>query len=153
MSKTVNLELVRFDGDEVGTWGRLRAYFGREPLAAPSGGAFPLLWTVEPPWRENLPHLSCVPAGCYRLAHDTYRGRYPNLKLLDVPHRTAVEMHGANLPPELEGCIGPNERLEALPDGRWVGRRSLPALKALLEAIDDRPLGFVSISWQRCPAR
>lgn len=146
MSETVNLELERFYGDEVGTWGKLLAWHGDEPLLPRS------FLTVENPWRGNTPYKSCIPAGVYPLQPGTFRGQYPNLEIRAVPRRTSVEMHRANWPSELLGCIGLGETLSVNELGIWTVHGSRLALEALMEAIGEKPLGFIAIRWASLPA-
>ena len=59
-----------------------------------------LLWSafsIELPWRDNAPEVSCVPPGSY-IARVVPSGRfgYPVYQLVDVPNRTACELHDGN---------------------------------------------------------
>ena len=63
--------------------------------------------TVELPWKHNQPNVSCIPVGVYIIKLDDYKGEYPDYKVLDVPNRWAIEIHRANVPTELRGCIAP----------------------------------------------
>lgn len=77
-----------------------------------------VLTTVERPWYDNEPHISCVPEGTYQLVpHST--ARFPDTwalvnHALGVAHqptpgvrRSAILIHAANVADELEGCIAP----------------------------------------------
>jgi hypothetical protein len=66
----------------------------------------PMCVTLELPWRENLPRISCIPAGQYwcKTLQSPKFGR--TFVVCDVPRRSAVEFHGANTVNDLEGCIG-----------------------------------------------
>lgn len=82
-------------------------------LILPGGQEF---CTVEAPWQDNKPFVSCVPAGTYRVRRDNV-GRFNYYVLLDVPERSDIELHPANffINPntniqELEGCIAPGMR-------------------------------------------
>lgn len=105
--------------------------------------------TVERPWLADVvgkagrPHVSCVPAGEYRLErHES--DKHPNCwalvnPALDVYHlpfdcprerrafsRSAILIHPANFSYELEGCIAPNKR------------RGKDAASGLLRGYDSR---------------
>jgi len=68
-----------------------------------------VLWTVERPWLDNTPSISCIPEGVYQLApRPFYRGNYDAIEIRDVPARTHILFHKANWPNELAGCIAPN---------------------------------------------
>lgn len=96
-----NVELRRIETGDAGTFGILEA----------NGKTF---YTLELPDRDNLPGLSCIPAGEYYCSwdfspakqHDTYR-------LQRVPNRSGILIHSANwagdrakgLRCQLDGCI------------------------------------------------
>lgn len=61
-------------------------------------------YTLERPWLNNKPYISCIPAGQYKVERDHY-GRHRYYKLLDVPNRSAIEIHPANYVKQLQGCI------------------------------------------------
>lgn len=68
--------------------------------------------SLELPWRDNKPHLSCIPVGIYNVEPDD-TGKHQYYRILDVPGRGNVEMHPANwagdttkgLLSDLKGCI------------------------------------------------
>jgi len=54
------------------------------------------LRTLELPWRENRPNISCVPVGVYEVRwvySPKFRWCY---QVMDVPGRTHIKMHSAN---------------------------------------------------------
>lgn len=72
-----------------------------------------LLYTLELPWRDNTPNISCIPAAKYQVAPrrspkfgDTYH-------VQDVPQRTHILIHAGNfagdttqhLKSHVQGCI------------------------------------------------
>lgn len=120
--------LQRFAYTPAATYGRLADQIGGNTI----GSA--MLYTVERPWRGNAPWVSCIPCGTYQLAAGKFRGTYPGLRVLDVPGRTAIWMHRANRPTELQGCIGVGSDFGA--DGAVLG--SADALALLVAAVADR---------------
>ena len=63
--------------------------------------------TLELPWRQNRPQVSCIPAGTYQIGfkfspHLGYRVPL----VLGVPDRSEIEMHIANSAKDIRGCIG-----------------------------------------------
>jgi hypothetical protein len=70
------------------------------------------LYTVEPPWRNNEPRVSCIPCGTYYAEPaQFYRGGYATWQLKGVPGRTLIKLHIANFGDELMGCIAPGTEL------------------------------------------
>lgn len=63
--------------------------------------------SLERPWLDNTPFISCIPIGKYaiELREDPNAHNNPAYIIKDVPGRTNIEMHAANAVSELEGCI------------------------------------------------
>ena len=67
-----------------------------------------ICYTIELPWKNNLPRVSCIPPGRYRLAKRFSEKFGRHLQVLDVPGRQWILIHPANdALLELEGCIAP----------------------------------------------
>jgi hypothetical protein len=80
----------------------------RGTLTCPSLGvpAALSLVTLEPPWKNNQPKVSCIPAGVYEVII-TLSPRFGRLMphLLNVPNRTEIEFHYGNTVSDTEGCV------------------------------------------------
>lgn len=85
-------------------------------------------WIAEREWRQNLPNVSCVPRGEYRLVpHDSKR--YPRtwaLEGLTVSHwpdplktRSTCVIHAVRSPSALQGCLSAASSIRE--DGTLVG--------------------------------
>lgn len=65
------------------------------------------LFTMEPPWRNNEPFVSCLPVGSYvcelRFSKKFQRNTY--FVLEDFPQRDAIEFHRGAWPEDTKGCI------------------------------------------------
>lgn len=68
----------------------------------------PLCFTIELPWRENKPRVSCIPEGRY-LLEQRYSDKFRHhLLVTAVPGRDLILIHPANNAiKELQGCIAP----------------------------------------------
>lgn len=70
--------------------------------------------TVERPWIDNQHLVSCIPEGTYlcRLCPSTKNIKVSDkaYQVLNVPDRTFIEIHYANYPTDVEGCIGLGEK-------------------------------------------
>ncbi len=64
------------------------------------------LCTLELPWEGNHRETSCIPLGLYKLAWYDSPTHGAVLRVLDVPERDDIELHVANIPQQLKGCIG-----------------------------------------------
>ena len=114
--------LERFAWTPTATFGRLHLAGGVE------------VFTVERPWLDNEVNVSCIPEGRYEMRRGTFRGKYEDLELVEVPGRSAIEVHVANLASELRGCIAPGMRLGVV-EGEWAVVASRQALSVVLESL------------------
>ncbi len=116
-----------------GTFGRFRSAMGK------------VFASMERDWAENRPRVSCVPPGRYQLV--PWSGpRFPNhwaltggtVRLYPGPEavRSAILIHAANRPTELEGCIALGT-LQA--GGSTILTNSRKAVRALFEELEDTP--------------
>ena len=70
-------------------------------LTLPDGSQYP---SLERPWLNNKPSVSCISAGHHKFKRDTH-GRFQWFRVLDVEGRTHIEMHLGKEPWHSEGCI------------------------------------------------
>lgn len=68
-------------------------------------------FTVELPWLDNEHDVSCIPNGVYQVEQFTSPKHGDVWKVMNVPGRTNIEIHPANLASELLGCIGVGDSL------------------------------------------
>ncbi len=68
--------------------------------------------SLELPWKNNQPFVSCIPEGIYEIEHRTCEdcAVRSGFLLREVKDRTGVLIHPANQVEELEGCIAPGTR-------------------------------------------
>jgi hypothetical protein len=59
---------------------------------------------LELPWRDNEQDVSCILHGLYKIARDTFQGKYANYRIMDVPGRSNVEIHRGNTLADTRGC-------------------------------------------------
>jgi len=118
-------ELHRFSATEQGTYGVLLDH-KKQPICC----------TVERPWMSNLPNISCIPSGIYS-THTRLRGSTNQLvyELDDVPGRTYIQIHVANKPSQLKGCIAPVTSFGEL-DGELGGFKSAYAFRKFMEHLE-----------------
>lgn len=91
----LTLKRLRFEDDNLGTFGSL--LLGGERLCV----------TVELPWHNNEPHISCIPFGNYQCEkYLSPRHGYYVWLIKEVPNRQGIEFHIANFARELLGCVG-----------------------------------------------
>jgi len=89
--------------------------------------------TVERPWCDNAPNVSCVVPGAFvcklRKSNTNHNaGLDVTYELQDVPGRTAIELHVANYPHDVLGCIGLG-RGRAFVGGQWMVTQSRDAIR------------------------
>ena len=67
-----------------------------------------ICFTIELPWHNNLPQISCIPEGEYKVAPRFSKKHGGHLLIKDVPGRAIILFHPANnAQKELKGCIAP----------------------------------------------
>lgn len=67
----------------------------------------PIALSIERPWLNNKPDVSCILAGtyiCNRIF--SHHFGYEVFEITGVAGRTRVEIHPANTMQDLEGCVG-----------------------------------------------
>lgn len=91
---TVDFRIVRAESAEIGTRGVLTDAAGNH-----------LCYTLELPWLNNVPNISCVPKGVYGVVRHN-GAKYKNVwRLLDVPGRSGILIHAGNTKADIQGCI------------------------------------------------
>lgn len=104
-------------------------------------------YSLELPWRDNKPNVSCVPPGKY-LASWSYSPRFKRLMygVAPIPNRSGVRMHAANLAgdkskgfkAQLNGCIALGKKLG------WIdGQKSLLLSKPAMREFEDLMRGQI----------
>lgn len=86
--------------------------------------------TIERPWRNNQEGVSCIPAGSYAcsLRFSPAHG-FAVFGVDAVPNRTDIEIHAANLPTQLLGCIALGQSR-----GTLTGQDAVLASQAAVDA-------------------
>lgn len=104
--------------------------------------------TVERPWANNAPNISCIPEGDYMLVPRWfYRRGYMTWEVTNVPHRSLILFHKGNLAIHVEGCIALGTRRGAL-GHQWAVLHSGRAFKEFIELV--KPLGGIAIPLKIC---
>lgn len=125
---TIKLERIAYTPQ--GTFGRI--HVGMQEV-----------YTIERPWLDNWPSVSCVPVGMYELSPHSST-RYPETWALvgdTVSHfpdpakpRSAILLHVGNTIADLSGCIAPGLDLGVI-NGAWAVLRSADAMNLLRQHI------------------
>lgn len=135
------LQLKRFAYTPIGTFGTL--YVDGQYLCL----------TVERPWRDNQPNVSCIPEGQHTMRKRTSNvvgrssgGRFTEgWEICDVIERTFIMFHVANTMDDLEGCVGVGSTLGSV-KGRWAVLNSRDTFIKFMEALDEEESCIISIT-------
>jgi len=86
-------------------------------------------YTIERPWLDNKPNVSCIPEGEYRCEPFSGTRFQDVVQIMDVPDRTFILFHTANFPYDVEGCIGVGDRFlsDALEPAVYNSKKTLAA--------------------------
>ncbi|MDC5753841.1 DUF5675 family protein [Vibrio europaeus] len=103
-----------------------------------------MLKTVERPWKDNQPGVSCIPEGEYDLIQHTspkfgkclaVDGEQQGVTVFGPSQRTHILFHPANLASQLEGCIAPGFHYGVVRN-EWAVTQSRDAMTALMTYLD-----------------
>lgn len=61
--------------------------------------------TLELPWKDNQPFISCIPPGTYTCSKVLSKRHGTTFQIDDVPGRDGILFHVGNFPKDTEGCI------------------------------------------------
>jgi hypothetical protein len=63
------------------------------------------IYSLEDPWKENAPDVSCIPEGEYPLAYTmSKRFKHETPEIQKVPGRSGIRIHGGNTEADTLGC-------------------------------------------------
>lgn len=154
----IRATLLRSPSTDEGTFGTLQVHATRVDSFR----------TIELPWRDNSPQLSCIPAGAYRCRLGPTSKWSPRadgrlFEVTGVPGRSAIKIHAASwagdvrkgLHADLLGCIAPGKTTGKLtpPDTGKPQAAVLSSRVALTELMtllgdDDFEL---TVEWESAP--
>ena len=108
-------------------------------------------YTLEPPWRDNKPNVSCIPEGRYRLKFEQSfsfalpedKGGALRLFFHGVQDRSRCLFHWGNWVRNTKGCVITGSGVSGSPalDVEYSVSRSKAAMRALEAAVRESP-GF-----------
>ena len=118
------LHLERFAFTPMGVFGRL-TFNGFQ------------CYTVEKPWKDNLPRVSCIPEDTYtaNLYESPTKGRGIVWQLNDVPDRSYIQIHRGNTEDDVVGCIAVGKGLGYI-NSKWAVTDSRQAFMELMDATE-----------------
>ncbi|PRY38459.1 hypothetical protein CLV58_109186 [Spirosoma oryzae] len=121
-----------------------RTYYPTGTNGSLTDGMREISKTIELPWKDNQPRISCIPEGTYPVVIYNSPKHGPSLLLKKVPGRSMIEVHSANWAmgkdgtgktPQLLGCIAPVTQLDTETGGRpgvgWNSGKALEKVEAL----------------------
>ena len=103
------------------------------------------LFTVERPWLDNKPNISCIPDGIYKLKRvDSPRFGEDMWEIAEVPNRSAILFHAANRPHELEGCVALGQTLYGDLGGVGSSRLAITEFYNLTAGLEETDIEIVT---------
>lgn len=94
------------------------------------------LYTVEPPYNNNIVNESAIPAGIYDVGRLVLPAEDDKWQVMNVNERTEIMIHAGNRAIESKGCIIVGTHLGCV-EGEWAVMDSLDAMIELGSALDD----------------
>ena len=109
---------------------------------AQDGKGTVICYTIELPWLENKPQVSCIPEGKYELKKRYSQHHGWHLQVMKVKNRDLILIHPANdAVKELKGCIAPVSILKA--EGKGLESRiALKKINAIVFPVLDQKKQF-----------
>lgn len=96
------------------------------------------LATVERPWLNNEPYVSCIPTGLYTCVKRYSKKHGLHWHITNVVDRTVILIHIANYVHDLHGCIGVGlDHFDINNDGRLDVVSSRKAMNKLRDILPD----------------
>ena len=89
--------LTRLQSDDKQTLGALALYFGTDEVFSCK--------TLELPWLDNAPYISCIPEGKYTVTRRESQTYGKHWHVQNVSDRTFILIHHGNFHRDTEGCI------------------------------------------------
>lgn len=105
--------------------------------------------TLELPWKDNKPDVSCIPAGTYEVVRYASPSHgYDVFLVKGVPGRSYIEIHKGNTVADTHGCIVVGRRFGMVGDQHGVTDSALAfdALMKRLEGVDCFTLSITNPS-------
>lgn len=107
--------------------------------------------TIERPWLNNKPFVSCIPASTYKMERSIYSKPtkpYDTWEVVKVPHRTYIKFHAANKGNEVQGCIALGNKLFVM-DNRVAVENSMSTFVQFMANLVDTDEAALIISERR----
>lgn len=92
------------------------------------------LYTLERPWINNQPNISCIPDGFYTFKPHSGT-RFKNVwEVENVPNRSYILFHAGNTAKDTEGCVLVGEGLHHDEKGAYIinSEKALEAMRSIL---------------------
>lgn len=98
-------------------------------------------YTVEKQWRDNRPFVSCIPDGRYKMVrYNSPRYGEDTWMVSDVPGRTYILFHVANVPDNVQGCFGLGDSVYPTLEGVRNSRAAIAKFYDLTASEDEMEL-------------
>ncbi len=103
-------------------------------------------WTLERPWLNNAPNVSCIPPDiyvCNRIDSPKFKETF---EVFNVPGRSHILFHIGNTIDDSLGCILPGSEIGEVKGKRGVleSGKAFFALMTALEGVDMFPLQIIN---------
>ena len=144
----MHLELIRYAAFPDRTLGAVRIDGGQK------------YYTVERPWLDNAPFVSCIPDGVFSMRRhdspkfkkmqDRHDGEH-TWEIYGVPNRSVILFHTANYADELHGCVGLGRivmaNLAGVADSRAAAAEFYSATLGVTESTIEIKTGALPDTW------
>lgn len=100
--------------------------------------------TLELPWEDNLPNVSCIPTGAYNCRKVISPKFGKTFEVTNVPDRSHILFHKGNIADDTHGCIIVGELFDPL-NGESAVLSSGKAFKEFLLRLKNQDTFLLTI--------
>lgn len=114
-------------------------------LTATNAGANFSCQTLELPWLNNAPNISCIPVGVYAVKR-TFSPKFLKYtyEVQGVPKRSGIRIHSANYYTDIQGCVALGSGLSDLnKDGELDVTNSRNTIKSFEGFMQNKPFTLI----------
>jgi len=116
-----------------------RAYLPTSTMGVLSAPGCDEFYTIEKPWKDNIPFESCIPEGTYECTR-YHSARFPNVwKINGVVDRSDILIHVGNFAADVVGCV-------AVGKGMSESRQMVTGSKAAITDLRSKLPGKFSLT-------
>ena len=143
MAGDIKFFLDRDHRSDVVTLGHF--YSARNDFGIDVGNGRKGVHSLELPWKDNQPRISCIPVDIYICERSMYYGGdgvggkadYPCFEIMNVPDRAEIKIHIGNYLKNFLGCVGLGMARDTAVPAIWSSSKAFALFMEYCEGVDE----------------